>query len=64
MYNSKVAISQADTLLSGFLKPSIISTVVVFPAPLGSSKPKICPTCMLELMPSTAFAGRWFLLDY
>ena len=41
--------------LSFFLSPSMISMVVVLPAPFGPRRPKTSPSLTVKEMPSTAF---------
>ena len=42
---------------SGRRSPSIISSVVVLPAPFGPRMPKISPSATSKLTPSTAFSS-------
>src|SRR6188508_1991606 len=44
---------------SGWRSPSRISTVVVLPAPLGPSRPKISPLATSKSMPSTAWTSPY-----
>src|SRR5690606_19885362 len=46
---------------SGAVMPTIIRSVVVFPAPLGPRKPRISPRCTEKDTPSTAVL-RWYRL--
>ena len=46
---------------SGWCRPSIISIVVVLPAPLGPRRPKISPRATSKLTPSTAFTAPYAL---
>src|ERR1039458_1522729 len=48
----------------GRLRPSIISNVVVFPAPLGPSTPKVSPCSTEKEMSSTAVRLPYFLVRF